>query len=246
MGTMAEESEGVRSIRRALDILSLLTDDTAVHIGPRHRGRPPACRRRRCCAWCRRWSTAGLLWATAGGYMPVPACGAGRTWPGEAGSSRRKPRRMMRDLGTRHARNGEPVRAARHQPGVGRAAGVAAAAAARRRPSATNCRCGAARRPRCCCATRRSPCSPDRAPVARRRGPPRNTCGNGSPRPPAGRGTRSATANRGRACPRWPYPVTGRSGAVVAALALSGPTLRFTAERVDRVRRRPPPGRRAV
>jgi DNA-binding IclR family transcriptional regulator len=27
-------------------------------------------------------------------------------------------------------------------------------------------------------------------------------------------------------------PVTGRSGAVVAALALSGPTLRFTAERV--------------
>jgi DNA-binding IclR family transcriptional regulator len=27
-------------------------------------------------------------------------------------------------------------------------------------------------------------------------------------------------------------PVTGRSGGVVAALALSGPTLRFTAERV--------------
>ena len=28
MGTMAEESDGVRSIRRALDILSLLTNDT--------------------------------------------------------------------------------------------------------------------------------------------------------------------------------------------------------------------------
>ena len=64
--------------------------------------RRPGCPRPRSCAWCTPWSRAGCCGPPPAATSPAPGCGAGPTWPGEAGSCRRRRRRLMRDLGARH------------------------------------------------------------------------------------------------------------------------------------------------
>ena len=190
MGTMAEESDGVRSIRRALDILSLLTDDTP-SISVRDIVAATGLPKTTVLRLVQTLEHSGLLWATAGGYMAGPglwrwAYLARRSWqlPPETQA-------MMRDLGTRHAETvnlyvlrDAPesllTRIARQSPGgEGHLATLREWIAAARRD-----------------------------------------------------GYAVSHGEREEGLSAVAAPVTGRSGAVVAALALSGPTLRFTSERV--------------
>ena len=97
---MAEESEGVRSIRRALDILSLLTDDTPV-ISIRDIVEATGLPKTTVMRLVQTLEHSGLLWATPGGYMAGPGLWrwahlARRSWelPPETQA-------MMRDLAAR-------------------------------------------------------------------------------------------------------------------------------------------------
>ena len=225
------DAQGVRSIRRALDILSLLTDDTpAVSIrdiiggdrpaeddGPAPGADPGA--KRPALGHPRRLH--GRSRAVALGLPGAAELAAAPRDPGDdAGPGRPAP-------GDR-----EPLRAARHQPGVRRPAGVARGRCATSSQVGDELPLWAGASAKVLLQRRaRRAARPHRAPLALRRRPRRRRCGTWRPRPGA-TGTPSATASARRACPRSRSPVTGRSGAVVAALALSGPTLRFTAERV--------------
>ena len=71
MSTMAEEAEGVRSIRRALDILSLLTDDTP-SVSIRDIVEATGLPKTTVLRLVHTLEHNGLLWATAGGYMAGP------------------------------------------------------------------------------------------------------------------------------------------------------------------------------
>ena len=202
MGTMAEESQGVRSIRRALDILSLLTDDTP-SVSVRDIVEATGLPKTTVLRLVQTLEHSGLLWATAGGYMAGPglwrwAYLARRSWqlPPETQA-------MMRELGARHGETvnlyvlrdisrvcvaqQESPRPLRH------------VVARRRRAAAVGGRVvqGAA--------ARRAgvPARPHRAQLARTARATSRPCGSGSPRP-GGTGTRSATASARRACPRWP------------------------------------------
>ena len=201
MGTMAEESEGVRSIRRALDILSLLTDDTP-SVSVRDIVAATGLPKTTVLRLVQTLEHSGLLWATAGGYMAGPglwrwAYLARRSWqlPPETQA-------MMRDLSARHAETvnmyvlrdisrvcvaqQESPRPLRHVVAVGDElplwGGASAKVLLRDAPESLLTRIAR------------------QSPTARATSRP---CRNGSPRP-GGTGTRSATASARRACPRSP------------------------------------------
>ena len=97
----AADAQGVRSIRRALDILSLLTDDTP-SVSIRDITEATGLPKTTVLRLVHTLEQAGLLWASAGGYMAGPglwrwAYLARRSWqlPPETQA-------MMRDLGARH------------------------------------------------------------------------------------------------------------------------------------------------
>jgi DNA-binding IclR family transcriptional regulator len=229
MGTMAEESEGVRSIRRALDILSLLTDDTP-SISVRDIVAATGLPKTTVLRLVQTLEHSGLLWATAGGYMAGPglwrwAYLARRSWqlPPETQA-------MMRDLGTRHAETvnlyvlrdisrvcvaqQESPRPLRHVVAVGDElplwGGASAKVLLRDAPESLLTRIA-----------RWSPGGEGHLATLRewiaaaRRD-----------------GYAVSHGEREEGLSAVAVPVIGRSGAVVAALALSGPTLRFTAERM--------------
>jgi DNA-binding IclR family transcriptional regulator len=229
MGTMAEESEGVRSIRRALDILSLLTDDTP-SVSVRDIVAATGLPKTTVLRLVQTLEHSGLLWATAGGYMAGPglwrwAYLARRSWqlPPETQA-------MMRDLGARHAETvnlyvlrdisrvcvaqQESPRPLRHVVAVGDElplwGGASAKVLLRDAPESLLTRIA-----------RQSPGGESHLATLRewiaaaRRD-----------------GYAVSHGEREEGLSAVAVPVTGRSGAVVAALALSGPTLRFTAERV--------------
>ena len=237
----AADAQGVRSVQRALDILSLLTEDRP-SVSIREIVERPGWPRRRCSASCPPWSRAGCCGRPRAATWPVPACGAGRIWPGAAGSCRRRRSAMMRDLGRPAPRDRQPVRRARHLPGLHRAAGEPAAAAARRprrRRAAAVGRClGQGAAPR----RAASPAGPGRAQLAVRRGPRRDAAGV----------DRRGRARRVRGEPRRTRgrPVRGRRA---DPRPLRRGRRRARAERTDaavhrgpgrRVRRRPQAGRR--
>ena len=128
-------------------------------------------------------------------------------------------------------RDGQPVRAARHLPGVRRPAGVAAAASARRRRRRRAAAVGGRLVQGPAAGRARRAAGPDRARLAPRRGAPGHAASLGRPQAAAD-GYAVSHGEREEGLSAVAVPVTGRSGGVVAALALSGPTLRFTAERV--------------
>ena len=229
MSTMAEETEGVRSIRRALDILSLLTDDkpsVSIRDVTEATGLPKTTVLR----LVHTLEHSGLLWATAGGYMAGPglwrwAYLARRSWqlPPETQA-------LMRDLGARHGETvnlyvlrdicrvcvaqQESPRPLRHVVQVGDElplwAGASSKVLLRDATDALLARIA-----------RRSPYGEShlatlREWIARARRD----------------GYAVSHGEREEGLSAVAVPVSGRSGAVVAALALSGPTVRFTAERV--------------
>jgi DNA-binding IclR family transcriptional regulator len=226
---MAEESESVRSIRRALDILSLLTDDTS-SISIRDITEATGLPKTTVLRLVHTLEHNGLLWATAGGYMAGPglwrwAYLARRSWqlPPETQA-------LMRDLGTRHSETvnlyvlrdlcrvcvaqQESPRPLRHVVQVGDELPLWAGASSK--------------------VLLRDAPEPQLARIAGR-----SPYGEGHLSTlrewivQAGRdGYAISHGEREEGLSAVAAPVTGRSGAVVAALALSGPTLRFTAEHV--------------
>ena len=97
----AADAQGVRSIRRALDILSLLTDDTPV-VSIRDITEATGLPKTTVLRLVHTLEQSGLLWATSGGYMAGPglwrwAYLARRSWqlPPETQAT-------MRDLGAKH------------------------------------------------------------------------------------------------------------------------------------------------
>ena len=136
----AADAQGVRSIRRALDILSLLTDDKPV-VSVRDITDATSLPKTTVLRLVHTLEQSGLLWATAGGYMAGPglwrwAYLARRSWqlPPETQAT-------MRDLGAKHqetvnlyvlrdicrvcvAQQESPQGAAARRPGGRRAAAV--------------------------------------------------------------------------------------------------------------------------
>ena len=106
----AADAQGVRSIRRALDILSLLTDDKPV-VSVRDITDATGLPKTTVLRLVHTLEQSGLLWATSGGYMAGRGCGAGLTWPGGAGSCRRRRRRRCA-TSVPSTGDGQPVRAA--------------------------------------------------------------------------------------------------------------------------------------
>jgi DNA-binding IclR family transcriptional regulator len=229
MSTMATETEGVRSIRRALDILSLLTDDTPA-ISIRDIAEATGLAKTTVLRLVHTLEHNGLLWATAGGYMAGPglwrwAYLARRSWqlPPET-------RALMRELGTRHTETvnlyvlrdvcrvcvaqQESPRPLRHVVGVGDElplwAGASSKILLRDAPDALLARIA-----------RRSPYGEGHAATLRQ-----------WITQAALDGYAVSHGEREEGLSAVAVPVTSRSGGVVAALALSGPTLRFTAGRV--------------
>ena len=221
--------QGVRSIRRALDILSLLTEEkpsVSIRDITEATGLPKTTVLR----LVHTLEHSGLLWATSGGYVAGPglwrwAYLARRSWqlPPETQA-------LMRELGARHQETvnlyvlrdicrvcvaqQESPRPLRHVVQVGDElplwAGASSKVLLSDAPDALLAR-----------VARRSPEGDSHletlrkwAAVARRDG------------------YAVSHGEREEGLSAVAAPVTGRSGAVVAALALSGPTLRFTAERV--------------
>ncbi len=97
----AGDAQGVRSIRRALDILSLLTDDTPV-VSIRDITDATGLPKTTVLRLVHTLEQSGLLWASSGGYMAGPglwrwAYLARRSWqlPPETQAT-------MRDLGAKH------------------------------------------------------------------------------------------------------------------------------------------------
>jgi len=231
-GTQAAEAadaQGVRSIRRALDILSLLTEETpAVSIRDimEATGLPKTTVLR----LAHTLEQSGLLWATKAGYMAGPGLWrwahlAVRSWqlPPETQA-------MMRDLGARHQETvnlyvlrdvyrvcvaqQQSSRALRHVVQVGDElplwSGASAKVLLSDAPEALLAR-----------VAHRSPSGDGHLATLREWAADARRDGYAVSHGEREEGL-SAVA----------VPVTGRSGAVVAALALSGPTLRFTPERV--------------
>ena len=223
------DAQGVRSIRRALDILSLLTDDTP-SVSVRDITDATGLPKTTVLRLVHTLEQAGLLWATAGGYMAGPglwrwAYLARRSWqlPPETQA-------MMRDLGARHKETvnlyvlrdvcrvcvaqQESPRPLRHVVQVGDElplwAGASSKVLLSDAPDALLAR-----------VARRSPYGEAHLETLRRwaAGVRRD-------------GYAVSHGEREEGLSAVAVPVTGRSGAVVAALALSGPTLRFTPERV--------------
>ena len=198
----AADVQGVRSIRRALDILSLLNDDKPV-ISIRDITDATSLPKTTVLRLVHTLEQSGLLWATAGGYTAGPglwrwAYLARRSWqlPPETQAT-------MRDLGTEHRETvnlyvlRDICRVCVAQQESPRALGMSSR-------WETSCRCGAVRRPRSCSAMRRRPCwfgwraarRPARS-IWRR-------CGNGRPTR-AVTGTRSATVSARKASPPSRY-----------------------------------------
>lgn len=223
------DAQGVRSIRRALDILSLLTDDTPV-VSIRDITDATGLPKTTVLRLVHTLEQSGLLWATSGGYMAGPglwrwAYLARRSWqlPPETQAA-------MRDLGAKHQETvnlyvlrdicrvcvaqQESPRPLRHVVQVGDELPLWAGATSKillsDAPEALLAR-----------VARRSPNGEKQletllkwAADARRDG------------------YAVSHGEREDGISAVAVPVTGRSGTVVAALALSGPTLRFTADRV--------------
>ena len=223
------DAQGVRSIRRALDILSLLTEETP-SVSIRDITEATGLPKTTVLRLVHTLEHSGLLWATSGGYVAGPglwrwAYLARRSWqlPPETQA-------LMRELGARHQETvnlyvlrdicrvcvaqQESPRPLRHVVQVGDElplwAGASSKVLLSDAPDALLAR-----------VARRSPAGDSHletlrewAAVARRDG------------------YAVSHGEREEGLSAVAAPVTGRSGAVVAALALSGPTLRFTAERV--------------
>ena len=223
------DAQGVRSIRRALDILSLLTDDTP-SVSIRDITEATGLPKTTVLRLVHTLEQAGLLWASAGGYMAGPglwrwAYLARRSWqlPPETQA-------MMRDLGARYRETvnlyvlrdvcrvcvaqQESPRPLRHVVQVGDELPLWAGASSKillsDAPDALLAR-----------VARRSPDGEAHLETLRQWAADARRDGYAVSHGEREEGL-SAVA----------VPVTGRSGAVVAALALSGPSLRFTPERV--------------
>lgn len=224
------DAQGVRSIRRALDILSLLTDDTP-SVSIRDIVEATGLPKTTVLRLVHTLEHSGLLWATSGGYMAGPglwrwAYLARRSWqlPPETQA-------MMRDLG---AKNEETVnlyvlrdicrvcvaqqespRPLRHVVQVGDElplwVGAASKVLLSDAPETLLTR-----------VARRSPYGEEHLDTLRRWAADVRRDGYAVSHGEREEGLSAVAA-----------PVTGRSGAVVAALALSGPTFRFTDERVS-------------
>jgi DNA-binding IclR family transcriptional regulator len=224
-------AEGVRSIRRALDILSLLTDDKPV-VSVRDITDATGLPKTTVLRLVHTLEQSGLLWATAGGYMAGP--GLWR-WAYLARQSWQLPpetRATMRELGATHEETvnlyvlrdtsrvcvaqQESPRALRHVVHVGDElplwAGATSKVLLSDAPEALLARVAG-----------RSPAGPEHLETLRQWAADTRRDGYAVSHGEREEGI-SAVA----------VPVLGRSGPVTAALALSGPTLRFTADRVTR------------
>lgn len=223
------DAQGVRSIRRALDILSLLTDDTPV-VSIRDITDATGLPKTTVLRLVHTLEHSGLLWATSRGYMAGPglwrwAYLARRSWqlPPEAES-------MMRELAARHRETvnlyvlrdicrvcvaqQESPRPLRHVVQVGDELPLWAGASSKILLSdATETFLSRV--------AHRSPYGDGHLETLRKWTADARRDGFATSHGEREEGL-SAVA----------VPITGRSGAVVAALALSGPTLRFTPERV--------------
>ena len=226
----AADAQGVRSVQRALDILSLLTDDTPV-VSIRDIVEATGLAKTTVMRLVHTLEQSGLLWATAGGYMAGPglwrwAYLARRSWelPPETQA-------MMRDLGAKHRETvnlyvprdiyrvcvaqQESPQPLRHVVHVGDELPLWAGASAK-----VLLRDAAGRAAR-----------PGRAPLARTARSTSRRCRQWIDEARRD-GYAVSHGEREEGLSAVAVPILGRSGAVVAALALSGPTLRFTDERV--------------
>jgi len=225
----AADAQGVRSIRRALDILSLLTEDkpsVSIRDITDATGLPKTTVLR----LVHTLEHCGLLWATSGGYMAGPglwrwAFLARRGWqlPPETQA-------LMRDLTAQYGETvnlyvlrdicrvcvaqQESPRALRHVVQVGDElplwAGASSKVLLRDAPGSLLARIA-----------RQSPYGPGHVATLRQwitRA--------------AADGYAVSHGEREEGLSAVAAPVTGQSGAVVAALSLSGPSLRFTPDRV--------------
>jgi DNA-binding IclR family transcriptional regulator len=225
----AADAQGVRSIQRALDILSLLTEETP-SVSIRDITEATGLPKTTVLRLVHTLEHAGLLWATTSGYMAGPglwrwAYLALRSWqlPPETQA-------MMRDLGARHRETvnlyvlrdvcrvcvaqQESPRPLRHVVRVGDELPLWAGASAKILLSD-------APEPLLARVARHSPDGEAHLETLRAWAAQAHRDGYAVSHGEREEGL-SAVA----------VPVTGRSGGVVAALALSGPTLRFTPDRV--------------
>jgi DNA-binding IclR family transcriptional regulator len=226
---MESDAQGVRSIRRALDILSLLTDDKPV-ISIREIVDATGLPKTTVLRLVHTLEHSGLLWATSGGYTAGPGLWrwahlARRSWqlPPETQA-------LMRELGAAHSETvnlyvqrdicrvcvaqQESPRPLRHVVQIGDELPLWAGASAKvlllNAPDSLLLRIA-----------RRSPSGESHAATLRewvaqaRRD-----------------GYAVSHGEREEGLSAVAVPVYGRAGSVVAALALSGPTVRFTDERV--------------
>ena len=225
----AADAQGVRSIRRALDILSLLTDDTPV-VSIRDITEATGLPKTTVLRLVHTLEQSGLLWASSGGYMAGPglwrwAYLARRSWqlPPETQAT-------MRDLGAKHQETvnlyvlrdiarvciaqQESPRPLRHVVQVGDELPLWAGASSKillsDAPETLLAR-----------VARRSPDGEKHLETLKQWAADARRDGYAVSHGEREDGI-SAVA----------VPVTGRSGSVVAALAMSGPTLRFTEDRV--------------
>ncbi len=225
----AADAQGVRSIRRALDILSLLTDDKPV-LSIRDITEATGLPKTTVLRLVHTLEQSGLLWATSGGYMAGPglwrwAYLARRSWqlPPETQAT-------MRELGAKHQETvnlyvlrdiarvcvaqQESPRPLRHVVQVGDElplwGGASSKVLLSDAPESLLIR-----------VARRSPDGEEHLDTLKRWAADVRRDGFAVSHGEREDGI-SAVA----------VPVTGRSGSVVAALAMSGPTLRFTDDRV--------------
>ncbi len=227
---MESSAEGVRSIRRALDILSLLTDDKPV-ISIREIVEATGLPKTTVLRLVHTLEHSGLLWATSGGYTAGPGLWrwahlARRSWqlPPETQA-------LMRELGAAHSETvnlyvqrdicrvcvaqQESPRPLRHVVQIGDELPLWAGASAKvlllDAPDSLLLRIA-----------RRSPSGESHIAVLREWVAQTRRDGHAVSHGEREDGLSAVAA-----------PVYGRSGSVVAALALSGPTVRFTGERVE-------------
>jgi DNA-binding IclR family transcriptional regulator len=229
-GDEASDGQGVRSVQRALDILSLLSEDRPL-IAVRDIVAATGLAKTTVIRLVQTLEQSGLLWATSSGYMAGPGLWrwahlARRSWelPPET-------QRMMRDLAAREretvnvyvARDivrvciaqQESPQPLRHVVHVGDELPLWAGASAK--------------------VLLRSASPALLARVARS-----SPYGDGHVRrlqewidDAAQRGYAVSNGEREEGLAAVAVPILGRSGTVIAALTLSGPAVRFTEERVD-------------
>jgi DNA-binding IclR family transcriptional regulator len=217
----AADAQGVRSIRRALDILSLLTDEKPV-LSIRDITEATGLPKTTVLRLVHTLEQSGLLWATSGGYMAGPglwrwAYLARRSWqlPPETQAT-------MRELGAKHQETvnlyvlrdiarvcvaqQESPRPLRHVVQVGDElplwGGASSKVLLSDAPETLLAR-----------VARRSPDGEKHLETLKQ-------------------WAADSHGEREDGISAVAVPVTGRSGSVVAALAMSGPTLRFTDDRV--------------